>query len=122
MSERKLIPVAAKGDEENLCVTACDGACCKAGVTMALYPDEAERMVNEYGAQLELEGDIHLIFGYGSYELLADCPNLTITEEMGVCAVWGGSGWRPSVCDEFQPGSQACNTIRLGGFVGGEYR
>lgn len=121
MSVRKLLPVVAETSESNLCATSCDGACCQAGVTIALYPDEAERMTREYGATLEQQGDVNLL-GYGSYEFLENCPNLTITEQMGICAVWGDEGWRPTICSQFEAGSNACNTIRLGGFVGGEDR
>lgn len=122
MSRRISIPVTAEHVEASLCETSCDGACCRAGVTIALYPDEAERMTSEYGAELEHQGTRPNLLGYGSYMFLSDCPNLTVTEQMGVCAVWGGDEWRPMICGDFKAGSPACDVIRLGGFAGGEDR
>lgn len=111
---RKLIPVSVEGAGGSLCETACDGACCHAGVSIALHPDEAIKMRELYGAELEKEGEDNFL-GYGSYRFKKDCPNLTVTEQMGVCAVWGDSGWSPNICGDFQAGSQACNFIRTDG-------
>lgn len=116
MSERKFIPVTVEsGDTPSLCETSCNGACCQVGVTIALFPDEAERMRSEWGAQLEAVGRANPLTGVGGYRLLENCPQLTITEQMGVCAVWGEEDWRPIICDDFTPGSIACNELRPGG-------
>lgn len=116
MSEKKLIPLTSEAP--SLCETSCDSACCRKGITIALYPDEAIKMIEEYGANITKVGD-NVLFGYGSYELVEDCPNLVDDGQNSRCAVWE-TGWRPEICADFEAGSEGCDFIRTGGYFPSE--
>lgn len=109
--KRELIPVSDESSEASLCMTDCNGACCRAGVSIAFFPEEAKRMEDDYGAKLSLIGSINLL-GYGFYLMLEDCPNLSFDQEgHGICGVWE-EGWRPLICSDFKAGSPGCEEIR----------
>ncbi len=113
MNESKThIPVVPEPSSESLCVTDCNGACCHSGVDISMWPDEADRMTELYGAELECIGDANTAMGTKAYNFINNCPNLEITDDMGICTLYETGEWRPLICDSFTAGSVACKEIR----------
>ena len=113
MSERRLIPVTS--ENENLCVTNCNGACCRAITELGLDKDEVAFL--EEGGAILVPSNRTEGFDKPTYLLLRDCPYLVQSPgSVALCSVYDDPR-KPEICSTFTAGSEGCQTMREARFL-----